>query len=220
MDKTGIDFTNTVTDTKELNIINYRNFYNGGGVAIGDINNDGLADVFFTANQASNKLFLNKGNWKFDDISAKAGFKEKKQWSTGVVMADINADGWLDIFICNAGNMDDSLLRRNQLFINNHDLTFTDSAAAFGLDDIGYTTQVSFFDYDLDGDLDCFMINNSPIPVNQLNYSNKRDLPEQEWTVGEFLKGGGDHFFRNDDGHFKEITKEAGLHGGLISFGL
>jgi hypothetical protein len=129
MDSTGIQFVNTVHDTKELNILNYRNFYNGGGVAIGDINNDGLADVFFTANQGSNKLYLNKGNFKFEDISDKAGFREKRQWSTGVVLADINNDGWLDIYVCNAGSMDDSSLRRNQLFINNHDLSFTESAA-------------------------------------------------------------------------------------------
>lgn len=220
MKETGIDFTNTVTDTKELNIINYRNFYNGGGAAIGDINNDGLADVFFTANQASNKLFLNKGNWKFEDISSNAGFKEKKQWSTGVVMADINADGWLDIFICNAGNMEDSLLRRNQLFINNHDLTFTDSAAAFGLDDIGYTTQVSFFDYDLDGDLDCFMINNSPISPVVLNYENKRSLRDKDWNIAFNMKGGGDHLYRNDNGKFVDISNLAGIYGSTMSFGL
>ena len=99
MDSTGVQFVNTVHDTKELNILNYRNFYNGGGVAIGDVNNDGLADVFFTANQGNNKLYLNKGNFKFEDISDKAGFREKKQWSTGVVMADINNDGWLDIYV-------------------------------------------------------------------------------------------------------------------------
>lgn len=217
---TGIQFSNQVHDTKDFNILNYRNFYNGGGVAIGDINNDGFADVFFTANQGSNKLYLNKGNWKFEDISEKAGFRDKKQWSTGVVMVDINNDGWLDIFVCNAGSMSDSSLRRNQLFINNHDLTFTESAAEYGLDDAGYTTQVSFFDYDLDGDLDCFIINNSPISPNSLNYANQRDLPDADWQVAKVWKGGGDHLFRNDNGHFHEVTKEAGIHGSLISFGL
>ncbi|MFI5187596.1 MAG: VCBS repeat-containing protein [Chitinophagales bacterium] len=220
MDSTGIHFTNTVQDTKELNILNYRNFYNGGGVAIGDINNDGLADIFFTANQGSNKLYLNKGNFKFEDISDKAGFRDKKQWSTGVVMVDINNDGWLDIFVCNAGSMDDSSLRRNQLFINNHDLTFTESAAQYGLDNTGYTTQVSFFDYDLDGDLDCFVIDNSPISPNSLNYANQRDLPDKDWPVADVWKGGGDHLLRNDNGHFTDVTKEAGIHGSLISFGL
>jgi hypothetical protein len=220
VEQSGISFTNSVTDTKELNIINYRNFYNGGGVAIGDINNDGLADVFFTANQGPNKLFLNKGNWQFEDISQKAGFGDKKQWSTGVVMADINADGWLDIYVCNAGSMEDSSLRRNQLFINNKALGFTDSAAAYGLDDYGYTTQVSFFDYDLDGDLDCFMINNSPISPVGLNYVNKRDLPDKDWPVASVWKGGGDHLFRNDHGRFTEISKEAGIYGSTISFGL
>jgi hypothetical protein len=220
MDSTGVQFVNTVHDTKELNILNYRNFYNGGGVAIGDINNDGLADVFFTANQGSNKLYLNKGNFKFEDISGRGGFRQKKQWSTGVVMADINNDGWLDIYVCNAGSMDDSSLRRNQLFINNHDLTFTESAAQYGLDDIGYTTQVSFFDYDLDGDLDCFIINNSPISPTSLNYANQRDLPDAAWPVAPVWKGGGDHLLRNDNGHFIDVTKQAGIHGSLISFGL
>jgi enediyne biosynthesis protein E4 len=220
VDNTGIQFTNSVHDSKELNILNYRNFYNGGGVAIGDINNDGLADIFFTANQGSNKLYLNKGDFKFEDISDKAGFKEKKQWSTGTVMVDINNDGWLDIFVCNAGSMEDSSLRKNQLFINNHDLTFTEAAAKYGLDNTGYTTQVSFFDYDLDGDLDCFIINNSPISPNSLNYANQRDLPDASWPVASVWKGGGDHLFRNDNGHFTEVTKQAGIHGSLISFGL
>ena len=151
----GINFINTVHDNDSINILNYRNFYNGAGVAVGDLNNDGLADVFFTANQGSNKLFLNKGNFQFEDISAKAGFSNKLQYSTGVVFVDINNDGWLDIYVCNAGNMQDATLRKNQLFINNHDLTFSDSAAQYGLDNDGYSTQASFFDYDNDGDLDC-----------------------------------------------------------------
>lgn len=220
MENTGINFKNDVQHNKDVNVLTFRNFYNGGGVAIGDINNDGLADVFFTANMGPNKLYLNKGNWQFEDISEKAGFTDKDRWSTGAVMVDINHDGWLDIFVANSGNMTDSLLRRNQLFINNKDLTFTESAADYGLDDDGYTTQATFFDYDLDGDLDCFLVNNSPIPVNTLNYANKRSLPASEWPVAGFLKGGGDHLFRNDDGKFVEVTKEAGIHGSLISLGL
>lgn len=220
MDSTGVGFMNTVHDTADLNILNYRNFYNGGGAAIGDLNNDGLPDLFFTANQGANKLYLNKGNFKFEDISAKAGFGEKKQWSTGVVLADINNDGWLDIYVCNAGSMTNPSLRRNQLFINHHNMTFTDSAAAYGLDDDGYTTQVSFFDYDLDGDLDCFMINNSPVSPNKLNLFNTRDLPDDTLHLAPQMGGGGDHLFRNDGGHYVEVTKQAGIHGSVIAFGL
>jgi hypothetical protein len=220
VNNTGIDFNNKVVDNDTINILNYRNFYNGGGVAVGDLNNDGLPDVFFTANQGANKLYVNKGNFKFEDISAKAGFIDKKQFSTGVVLVDINNDGWLDIYVSNAGSMDDEKTRANQLFINNHDLTFTDKAVEYGLANTGYTTQATFFDYDMDGDLDCFMINNSPIPVNSLGYPKQRDLLAKDWKVPENMKGGGDHLFRNDNGHFVEVTKQAGIHGSLMSFGL
>jgi hypothetical protein len=220
VENTGIVFNNKVQDNDSINILNYRNFYNGGGVAIGDINNDGLPDVFFTANQGSNKLYLNKGNFKFDDISAKAGFTDKLQFSTGVVFADVDGDGWLDIYVCNAGNMNSSQLRKNQLYINNHNLTFTERAAEYGLADSGYSTQATFFDYDNDGDLDCFIINNSPVPVNSLGYPHQRDLPADKWPVAENLKGGGDHLYRNDNGHFIEVTQQAGIHGSLMSFGL
>lgn len=215
----GIDFNNKVEDSKLENSFLFRNFYNGGGVAIGDINNDGLCEVLLSSNMGDNKLYLNKGNFKFEDISQKAGLRQDSLWSTGVVMADVNADGWLDIYECNSGHMPTGH-RKNKLYINNRNLTFSESAKQYGLDISAYTTQVSFFDYDLDGDLDCFMINNSPIPVNQLGYSNKRDLPEKEWPVADFLKGGGDHLYRNDDGRFVEVTKLAGIHGSLISFGL
>ena len=163
MDKTGIDFNNKVEDGKTENSFLFRNFYNGGGVAIGDINNDGKADVFFTSNMGDNKLYLNKGNWQFEDITPNTGFRQDSMWSTGVVLVDINHDGWLDIYVCNSGHMS-SGNRRNKLYINNHNLTFTESAREYGLDISAYSTQVSFFDYDLDGDLDCFLINNSPIP--------------------------------------------------------
>lgn len=220
MQNTGIDFANNIHNTKDFNILTYRNFYNGGGVAIGDINNDGLADVFFTANMGSNKLYLNKGNWNFEDISQKAGIEEKEDWSTGVVLADINGDGWLDIFVCNAGYID-GRLPECKLFINNHDLSFTESAKEYGLTNRGgYTTHAAYFDYDMDGDLDCFIINNSFIPANTLNYANKRNLRAPDWSVADSLKGGGDHLLRNDNGKFTDVSKEAGIYGSLISFGL
>lgn len=220
-ENTGVDFVNELNPTKTFNVFNYRNFYNGGGVAAGDLNNDGLPDLFFTANQGPNKLYINKGNFQFEDISLKAGFPAtKEQWSTGVVFVDINGDGWLDIYVCNAGNPMNPELRKNQLYINNKDLTFTEAAAEYGLDNDGYSTQASFFDYDMDGDLDCFIVNNSPIPANTLNYANMRDVPLAETRVPEFLKGGGDHLYRNDNGKFTEVTREAGIHGGLISLGL
>ena len=220
MENTGIQFSNTIFNTKDFNIFSYRNFYNGGGVAIGDINNDGLPDVFFTANMGSNKLYLNKGNWKFEDITEQAGVAEKDKWSTGVAMVDINNDGWLDIYVCNAGYLNRQA-PESRLYINDHNLGFKDSANEYGLTNRGgYTTHAAFFDYDIDGDLDAFIINNSFIPVNTLNYANKRDLPAKDWPVQDFLKGGGDHLLRNDDGKFVDVSREAGIHGSLISFGL
>lgn len=220
VNNSGITFENTIESTDQNNVFKYRNFYNGGGVAAGDLNNDGLPDVFFTANNGNNKLFLNKGNFQFEDITTKAGLNNAGRWSTGIVFVDINADGWLDIYVCNAGNMLQSVLRRNQLYINNKNLTFTEQATAYGLDNDGYTTHASFFDYDMDGDLDCFMVNNSPMPVNTFNYANMRDLPADQWEVKDFLKGGGDHFYKNENGKFVEVTKQVGLHGSLISLGL
>ena len=219
-ENTGINFTNNTNNTKDFNIFSYRNFYNGGGVGIGDINNDGLSDVFFTANMSSNKLYLNKGDLKFEDITGKAGLNYTNKWSTGVVMADVNSDGWLDIYVCNAGYINGQA-PESKLYINNHNLTFTDSAKEYGLTNTGgYATHAAFFDYDIDGDLDCFIINNSFIPVNTLNYANKRDLRSKDWPVADFLKGGGDHLFRNDGNKFVDVSEGAGIHGSLISFGL
>ncbi len=218
-DSTGINFRNDVKDSKADNSFLFRNFYNGGGVALGDINNDGLPDVVLTSNQGENKIYLNRGGFKFDDITASSGFHQDGMWSTGVTMVDINADGWLDIYVCNSGHITDGN-RKNKLYINNHNNTFTEEAAQYGLDIYGYCTQASFFDYDGDGDLDCFIINNSPIPFSSLNYSGMRDVDIANWKVDEKLKGGGNHLYKNENSHFTEVTKEAGLHSGLISFGL
>jgi len=220
VNNSGIRFENTVDYTRDFNIFSYRNFYNGGGVAIGDINNDSLPDVLMTSNTGTNKLYLNKGGFRFEDISAKAGIGQQGKWNTGVVMADINSDGWLDIYICNAGYNKWKNKESNALFINNHDLTFTEKAAEYGLDEKGYTTHAAFFDYDLDGDLDCYILNNSFIPVNTLNYSNKRDLRAEEWPVADFVKGGGDKLLRNDHGKFTDVSREANIYGSLIGFGL
>nr|WP_315231326.1 VCBS repeat-containing protein [uncultured Flavobacterium sp.] len=217
--QTGINFLNEVKNGADMNIFKYRNFYNGGGVAIGDINNDGLSDVYFTSNLGTNKLYLNKGNFKFEDISKKAGVEGTKTWSTGVVMVDLNADGLLDIYVCNAGNsLGDK--QKNELFINNGNNTFTEKAAEYNLADTGITTHAAFFDYDKDGDLDVYILNNSFIPVSSLNYSNKRDLRDKDWDVAEILKGGGDKLLRNDNGKFVDVSEKSGIYGSLIGFGL
>ena len=143
--ETGIDFSNNITYTEDYNPYTFRNFFNGGGVAIGDINNDGLPDIFLCSNQHSNKLYLNKGNFKFEDITDKAGLNSEGVWSSGVTMADVNGDGLLDIYVCKSGNLEGKK-RNNELFINNGNLTFTDKAKEFGLDSKGLSTHAVFFD--------------------------------------------------------------------------
>src|SRR5690554_4149146 len=149
--KTGIDFNNQVQESEEFNILTYGYFYHGGGVAVGDINNDGLPDLYFTGNMMASKLYLNKGNFEFEDITESAGVAAAGLWNTGVTMADVNGDGLLDIYICRSA-ANDPERRRNVLLINNGDLTFTDKTKEYGLDDPGYSTQAAFFDFDRDGD--------------------------------------------------------------------
>ncbi|MEY4541780.1 MAG: hypothetical protein RLZZ306_3537, partial [Bacteroidota bacterium] len=208
----GITFTNTVTESEKENILNYEYFYNGGGVASGDFNNDGLVDLYFTGNQVDNKLYLHKGNLQFEDITEKSGTSGRKDgWKTGVSVIDINADGWLDIYLCYSG-LRDSTLRKNQLFINNHNLTFSEKAAEYGLDDSGYSTQAAFLDYDLDGDLDCFLINH-----NLAGYQRK------EAAVMRAARdyNAGDKLFQNDGkGRFVDVSEKTGIKGNPLGFGL
>ncbi|MEM9686690.1 MAG: VCBS repeat-containing protein [Bacteroidota bacterium] len=219
-EKTGVDFINKVENQKDFNIFKYRNFYNGGGVAIGDINNDGLPDIYLTANMTANKLYLNKGNFQFEDISKTAGVEGNKPWSTGVNMIDINNDGFLDIYVNNAGNMEGNN-HDNDLYINNGDLTFTESAAKYNLAKTGFTTHASFFDYDKDGDLDAYILNNSNIPVSSLGYAEQREIRAQDWeNVPEIFRGVGDMLLRNDNGIFTDVSEPAGIYGSLIGFGL
>ncbi|NNE01682.1 MAG: CRTAC1 family protein, partial [Eudoraea sp.] len=219
-EKTGIDFVNHVANKKNFNIFKYRNFYNGGGVAIGDINNDGLSDIYFTGNMVGNKLYLNKGDFKFEDISASAGVEGNKPWSTGVVMVDINQDGLLDIYVSNAGNMEGNN-HDNDLYINNGDLTFTEKASEYNLAKTGFSTHASFFDYDKDGDLDAYILNNSNIPVSSLGYAEQRDVRAQDWEgVPDIFKGVGDMLLRNDNGTFVDVSEKSGIYGSLIGFGL
>ncbi len=214
--KTGIHFRNDIQIMDDFHILTYRNFYNGGGVGIGDINNDGLPDVYLIKNQGENKLYLNKGDFKFEDITETSGTGGSKLWSTGVTFVDINADGLLDIYVCNAGNTN----KRNELFINNGDLTFTESARKYNLDEDGFTTHVAFFDYDGDGDLDAYILNNSFILPNSLGFVNKRNVRSEDWNVPSVFKGGGDKLLRNDNGYFVDVSEAAGIYGSLIGFGL
>jgi len=208
---TGIDFENVVEDGKEFNVLTYRNFYNGGGVAIGDIDNDGLSDLYFTANMGPNKLYRNKGNLQFEDITEAAGVAGTKAWSTGVAMADINADGLLDIYVCNSGDIAGDN-KENELFINQGDGTFVEAAAEWGLNNQGFSTHASFFDYDGDGDLDCYLLNNSFRSPERIEmYRKKRVDIDQE---------GGDKLLRNDGDHFTDVTEEAGIFTSDIGFGL
>lgn len=212
--ETGIDFKNILKeDNPDFSILGYPYFYNGGGVAIGDINNDGLPDVLFTGNMVKNKLFLNKGDFEFDDISDKAGIGAKERWCTGTTMVDINQDGWLDIYICRSG-LPNATDRTNLLYINNHDLTFTESATAFGLNDSGYSTQASFFDYDRDGDLDMFLINQSDPKYARgyLDYLQTRTQKADSVLANKL--------FRNDDGHFKDVSRSACIQSTVFSFSL
>ena len=208
--ETGIDFANEVVDGEDFNILTYRNFYNGGGVAIGDINNDSLPDLYFTANQKKNKLYLNKGNFHFEDITEKAGVGGTMAWSTGVTMADVNGDGLLDIYVCNSGDVDGNR-KKNELFINNGNLTFTEKAREYNLDNEGYSTHAAFFDYDGDGDLDCYILNNSFRNPDHIElYKKVREIPSP----------GGHKLMRNDGNVFTDVTTEAGIYSSDIAFGL
>ncbi|HRN55311.1 MAG TPA: VCBS repeat-containing protein, partial [Agriterribacter sp.] len=214
MDKTqtGISFRNDLKEDAGFNVFNYRNFYNGGGVGIGDINNDGLPDIYFTSNQGKNRLYLNRGNMQFEDITGPAGVGGVKGWSTGVAMADINGDGLLDIYVCNSGNVEGDD-RTNELFINQGNLTFSEEAARYGLEEKdGLSTHAVFFDYDLDGDLDCYMLNNSFRPIASFGYNkNIRNIRDAK---------GGHKLYRNDNGKFTDVSKTAGIYGSEIGFGL
>ncbi|MBL7877743.1 MAG: VCBS repeat-containing protein, partial [Cyclobacteriaceae bacterium] len=210
-DSSGLRFTNTLTFDQTFNIYTYRNFYNGGGVGLGDINNDGLIDIYLTANQGPNKLFLNEGNFHFTDITERAGVAGKKAWATGVSMADVNGDGWLDIYVANSGDIAGDN-KENELFINNGDLTFTERAKEYGIADRGFTTHAVFFDYDRDNDLDLYILNNSYQSIGSFNL-RKNERPKRDSL-------GGDKLLRNDNNHFTDVSEQAGIYGSVIGFGL
>lgn len=211
---THIGFVNQLTETEQLNIIEYLYFNNGAGVAAGDINNDGLVDLYFTSNQQFNKLYLNKGGFLFEDITDKAGVAGTGGWKTGVTMADVNGDGLLDMYVCEVGDFK-GLDGKNQLFINRGDLTFEDEADAYGLDFKGFSTQAAFFDYDLDGDLDMYLLNHSVHTSRSYGDTTLRF---------EYDVRAGDRLYRNDlslgEHTFRDVTRESGIYSSQIGYGL
>lgn len=209
---TGINFRNTLFEDGPLNVANYIYFYNGGGVAIGDINNDSLQDILFTGNMVRNRLFLNKGNFKFEDVTDKAGIDKKQGWCTGASMVDINGDGKLDIYICRSADINPDM-RSNLLYINNGDMSFSEKAAEYGLADSGYSTQAAFFDYDKDGDLDCFIINHSL----QKYTAGVQENPELR---NEHNAAFANKLYRNDNNHFADVSAETGITSNVLTFGL
>lgn len=208
---THIDFINKLEHTEEYNTYTYRNFYNGAGVGLGDFNNDGLPDIYFCGNLVENKLYINKGNFVFEDVTERARVGCTGAWSTGVCIADVNGDGWMDIYVGKSGDPN-AKNRINELFINNGDLTFTEKAAEYGLAVLGLSNHASFFDYDRDGDLDCYLLNNSFQSVTE--YDIKPGQREIRDTLG------GNKLYRNDNSHFVDVSEEAGIYGSKIGFGL
>jgi len=211
--QTGISFSNDIVETEEFNILEYLYMYNGGGVAIGDINNDGLPDIYLTANQQINRLYLNKGNFEFDDITEKAGVggdSRKQSWTTGTVMADVNNDGWLDIYVCQIYGYK-GLTGNNKLYINNQNGTFTESAAIYGLQGDSYSQHAAFFDYDNDGDLDMYLLN---LAVHTPDSYKNAALRSVRDTMS------GDRLYQNREGKFVDVSKEAGIFGGSMGYGL
>ena len=199
-ESTGVTFSNNLITSDTLTVLDFENIYNGGGVAIGDINNDGLQDIYFTANMVSSRLYLNKGNFHFEDITEKAGFSTSI-WANGVTLVDINQDGFKDIYICVGGSRNTpERKRKNLLFINNRNNTFTESAQSYGLTGIGNTIQSAFFDYDLDGDLDVYLLRNAFV-----EYSRNRARPKatkgESNTTDQLYRNNGDYDLH---GYFRE----------------
>ncbi|MEM8565192.1 MAG: VCBS repeat-containing protein [Bacteroidota bacterium] len=214
--ESGVQFVNTINETPQLNYYTYKHMYIGAGVATGDFNNDGLPDIYFTGNLSPNKLYLNKGDFKFEDITASAGVAGNTGFYMGVTLVDINQDGWLDIYLCKSGKYRDPKLRENLLFINNGDLTFTEKGSEYRLNDSYQSVQSSFFDYDRDGDLDMFLVNT---PVN-FSISQRAFVLEYIYSNPQFRKlGGNDKLYRNDNGNFVDVTEQAGILPDL-GFGL
>ncbi len=205
--ETGITFANRLTETDSLNALTYEYMYNGAGIGAGDFNNDGLTDLYFAGNQVSSRLYLNRGQFRFDDITEKSG-TGTDVWCTGVSVADVNQDGWMDIYVCVAGPAKDTTRRANKLFINNgstsdHRPTFTERAADYGLADMGYSTQAAFFDYDRDGDLDCYVLTNALESINRNTLRPKRLNGEAPST---------DRLYRNEgSARFKNVSREEGI---------